>query len=429
MMIDTAGISLLRRAFPRFARIAMPFMSVLALAVCAHRPLTSDAVSLDARVAHVMQQTPLVDGHNDLIIHYRDCKECPRGLDAYDIGGSVKGHTDLARWKEGGLGAQLLNSGWIESEPELAGTLKGFAFTRAMVARYPDRLVLARTSADIRAAHASGRLAIVLALENQNRLGDDEAAVKQLAAEGLRSNLLAYDEPTSWADGHAGPMTNGGLSPRGSTMVRWMQQNGILVDLSHASADTMRDVLDQSIAPVIFSHSSAAALCDVSRNVPDDVLRRLTANGGVVMVSFVPEFTRKEFSDWYDTGDEYWSQLLKNHDGNREVADSLMDVWKTEHPEPVVAVADVADHVEHVRDVAGIDHVGFGSDFDGIDFTVTGLEDVSKFPKLLMELARRGWSDADLRKVAGENFLRVLDDADAVAKTFATPVSAATSRR
>ncbi|MGA9341584.1 MAG: membrane dipeptidase, partial [Rhodanobacteraceae bacterium] len=180
------------------------------------------------------------------------------------------------------------------------------------------------------------------------------------------------------------------------------------------SADTARDVLDQAIAPVIFSHSSAAALCDVSRNVPDDVLRRMRANGGIVMVSFVPEFTRKVYSDWYDAGDTYWKQLLKDHGGDRTTAGPLMDAWETAHPAPPVTVADVADHVEHVRDIAGIDHVGIGSDFDGIDFTISGLEDVSKFPSLLEELARRGWSDADLRKVAGENFLRVLDVADAV---------------
>lgn len=397
---------------------------IVALSACHGVKPGSDAAELKGRVAKVLRDTPMVDGHNDLIVHYRDCEDCPRGLDAYDISGSVAGHTDLSRWKQGGLAAQLLNSGWIESEPDFEGTLKGFEFTRGMVARYPDRLVLARTSADIRAAHASGRLAILLALENQNRLGDDEEAVKRLAAEGLRSNLLAYDEPTAWADGHAGPMTHGGLSPLGRTMVRWMQQNAILVDLSHAAADTMRDVLDQSIAPVIFSHSSASALCDVSRNVPDDVLRRMRENGGIVMITFVPEFIRREFSDWYDAGEAYWSDVMTQHDGDRDVVGPLMDAWEITHPKPVVTVADVADHFDHVRKVAGIDHVGIGSDFDDIDFTPVGLEDVSTFPNLLEELARRGWTDADLRKVAGENFLRVLDRADAVRDAHARSMAA-----
>ncbi|MEP6880525.1 MAG: dipeptidase [Dokdonella sp.] len=366
----------------------------------------------------MQQQTPLVDGHNDLHIHYHACREgCPRGYDDYDISKSVSGHTDLPRWKQGGVGAQLLNSGWLDTEPGLEGTLKGFAFTREMATRYPDRVAIARTSDEIRSIHRLGRLAVLIALEDPDRISVDEATIKRLAAEGLRSDILAYDEPTALADGHAGAAKFGGLSPQGEQTVRWMQQNGILVDLSHASADTARDVLDQSIAPVIFSHSSAAALCDVSRNVPDDVLRRLTANGGIVMVSFVPEFTRKEFSNWYDAGGVFATAVLEKNGGDREKAREAMDGWEKANPQPVVTVADVANHIEHVRDVAGIDHVGFGSDFDGIDFTVTGLEDVSKFPNLLKELARRGWSDADMRKVSGENFLRVLDVADAVANS------------
>ena len=415
-MIDATQTSPAPPCVSRIARISAICLTVLALAACARNPPAADVESIDARVARVLQETPLVDAHNDLNIHYHACrKSCPRGYDAYDIGATVSGHTDLPRWKQGGVGAQLLNSGWLESEPGVDGTLKGFAFTREMATRYPDRVAMARTSAEIRAIHASGRLALLIALENPDRISVDEATVKRLAAEGLRSDILAYNEPTALADGHAGPAKFGGLSEQGEQTVRWMQQNGILVDLSHASADTARDVLDQAIAPVIFSHSSAAALCDVSRNVPDDVLRRVTANGGIVMVSFVPEFTSKAFSDWYDAGGVFAMGVLKENGGDREKAKGALDAWEKEHPQPAVTVADVANHVEHVRDVAGIDHVGFGSDFDGIDFTVTGLEDVSKFPNLLKELARRGWSDADLRKVAGENFLRVLDAADAVA--------------
>ncbi|MGB4859761.1 MAG: dipeptidase [Dokdonella sp.] len=422
IMIDTADILPSRRARPRFVRFALAGMAVLALVACAARPPASDADSVDKRVSRVLQQTPLVDGHNDLNIRYHNCRDgCPRGYDAYDIGATVAGHTDLPRWKQGGVGAQLLNSGWMASEPGIDGTLKGFAFVREMAARYPDRVAMGRTSDDVRAIHRSGRLAILIALEHPDRIGVDEATIKRLAAAGLRSDILAYDEPSVLADGHAGPVKYNGLSPLGRKVARWMQQNGILVDLSHASTDTMRDVLDQAIAPVIFSHSSAAALCDVSRNVPDDVLRRLTANGGVVMVSFVPEFTSKAFSDWYDAGGVFATGVLEKNGGNREAARVELDAWEKANPQPAVTVTDVANHVEHVREVAGIDHVGFGSDFDGIDFTVTGLEDVSKFPNLLEELARRGWSDADLRKVAGENFLRVLDAADAVAKSAGKP--------
>jgi membrane dipeptidase len=390
---------------------------ILLLAACQPNNFVQAPAGIKERVAGILRETPLVDGHNDLHLHYHACREgCPRGFDDYDIGAPVSGHTDIPRWQQGRVGAQLLNSGYLESERDLAGTLKGFAFTRAMADRYSDRVTMARTSADIRRIHASGKLAIVLALEDPDRLGTDEATIRHLAAEGLRSDVLAYSEPSELADGHAGPAKFGGLSPLGSKVVRWMQQNGILVDLSHASADTMRDVLDQAIAPVIFSHSSAAALCDVSRNVPDDVLRRMRGNGGIVMVSFVPEFTSKAFSDWYDAGGVYATQLMEQYKGDRAKAKPLMDAWEKANPAPVVTVAEVANHVEHVREVAGIDHVGIGSDFDGVDFTVTGLQDVSTFPNLLEELAGRGWSDADLRKLAGENFLRVLDAADAARK-------------
>lgn len=365
------------------------------------------------RISRLLADTPMVDGHNDLVIRYMFCgKSCPRGHEAYDISGKVSGHTDLARWQAGGLGAQLLNAGWTEDQLDLEGTLKGLAFARELATLYPDRIAMARSAADVRRIHDEGKLAILLALENPGRLGKDRAQVQRLAAEGLRSNILAYDGPTEFADGHAGPPSNGGLSPRGRQMVEWMQQAGILVDLSHASAGTAREVLDIARAPVIFSHSSAAGLCDVSRNVPDDVLRRLPKNGGLVMVSFVPEFSRKEFADWYDAGEAFWKQLLSANGGDTEAAKAPMDAWEAAHRMPRVSVADVADHVEYIRDLAGIDHVGLGSDFDGISFTVTGLEDVSKFPALLEELIRRGWTDAELRKLMGENFLRVLEAAD-----------------
>lgn len=379
----------------------------------AGEPTPQDS-GLRARVADVLATTPLVDGHNDLMIHYHACREgCPRGVDAYDIGGKVDGQTDLARWKAGGVGAQLLNAGWLDSDTSVDGTLKGLDFARGLATRWPDQLAMATTAADVRAVHAQGKLALVLALEHPERIGTTQAQVDRLSAAGLRSEILAYNEPTALADGHAGPAKHGGLSPLGAQVVGWMEQAGILVDLSHASADTARDVLEMATAPVIFSHSNARALTDVSRNVPDDVLRRVTKNGGVVMATFVPEFTSKQFADYYDAGDVFWAALLAKHQGDRAKAGPDMDVWEKAHPRPVVTIGRVADHIEHIRDVAGIDHVGIGGDFDGIDFTVTGLEDVSTYPALLVELARRGWSDQDLAKLAGENFLRVLAAADA----------------
>lgn len=377
------------------------------------------AETTSVRIERLLRETPLVDGHNDLMIHYHACgKACPRGLDGYDITAGAKGHTDIARWRKGQLGAQLLNAGWTDdAAPTLEGTLKGFDFARALVARHAGDLVMARSSDQIRAAHAAGKIAIVQSLENPDRLGSDEATVRRLAAEGLRANILAYNAPTALADGHAGPAKHGGLSPLGREMVGWMQEYGILVDLSHASSDTARDVLDIATAPVIFSHSNASALCDVSRNVPDDVLRRLPANGGIVMVAFGSEFVSKPFADWMKSGDAYWMELMKQYAGDRARVGALFGQWEHDNPTPSPGtISDLADHIEHIRDVAGIDHVGIGADFDGIPATVSGLEDVSTYPRLFEELVQRGWSDADLKKLAGENFLRVLDAADAKAR-------------
>ena len=369
------------------------------------------------RVERLLSATPLVDGHNDVMVHYVACGDrCPRGLDAYDISAATPGHTDIPRWRRGMLGAQLLNAGWHDNDaPTLAGTLEGLDFVRALVARHHRDLALVRSSGEVRGAYAAGRIAILPTLEHPARLGVDEATVRRLAAAGLRSGILAYGAASALADGHAGPPVHGGLSPVGRKMVGWMQAHGILVDLAHASAETMRDVVAIATAPVIFSHANAAALCDVPRNVPDDVLRSLRGNGGIVMAAFVPYFASKPFADWMARGDTHWEELLRLHGGDRGKAKPLMAQWERDNPAPEVGIGLIADHVEHVRDVAGIDHVGIGSDFDGTSFTVTGLEDVSTYPRLLEELARRGWSDADLRKLAGENFLRVLDAADAAA--------------
>ena len=209
-----------------------------------------------------------------------------------------------------------------------------------------------------------------------------------------------------------------GTSTLGREMVGWMQDYGILVDLSHSSADTARDVLDIATAPVLFSHSNAAALCDVSRNVPDDVLRRLPGNGGIVMVAFGSEFVSKPFSDWMARGDAYWAELMKQYNGDRARVGPLMEQWERDNPVPSTgSISDLADHIDHIRDVAGLDHVGIGADFDGIPATVKGLEDVSTYPQLFEELARRGWSDVAIKKLAGDNFLRVLDAADERARS------------
>ncbi len=407
----------------------------------------------EAVVEEVLRTTPLVDGHNDLVVHFVDCPTCPRELQDYDIGQLREGRTDIPRWKKGRLGAQLLNAGWITGEEDADGTLRGFDVITRLVEGHPDDLVLATTAADVRRAHADGKIAILLALENARRFQNSPVLVRQYARLGLRSNILAYNDPSDLADGGAGPARHGGLSELGHQIVREMNHTGVLIDLSHASDETAHDVLDISEAPVIFSHSSARALADVKRNVPDDVLLRLRDNGGIIMISFPADYTTTAAYEWYeayyDAEEAFLDQLgtplsemagwdwtqatadwytryrtygrfvldepLVAELGERNRVQEAMEAWELEHPQPSVTVSDVADHFDYVRHLIGSDHIGIGSDFDGDPTVIEGLEDVSQYPNLLVELARRGWTEEDLRKVTGENFLRVLERAEHVA--------------
>ena len=374
------------------------------------------AMSPAAAVVDADDALLVVDGHNDLFIHYMDCRTCPRGLEDYDISEPTLGDTDIPRLRAGGVGAVLLNV--FSAEVSTADTLAAFDFLRQLELRYVDDLEIAATAQDVRRIHAAGRIAIVPTLESAIRLENSPMMVRTLHRLGLRAVTLAY-RTNDLADGSDDTPRHNGLSALGRTMVEEMNRTGVLIDLSHVSAKTMHDVLDASRAPVIFSHSSARALVDVPRNVPDDVLRRIARNGGVVMVSFVPYFSNQRHADWLAALDNASLSILADFEANRitgEEGDARFAEWLDANPEPAVTVSDVADHIEHVRRVAGMDHVGIGSDFDGIEKKVQGLEDVSTFPNLFAELRRRGWSESDLKKLGGENFLRVLEQAQTAAE-------------
>lgn len=355
-------------------------------------------------VNRVLKQAPVIDGHNDLFVHYFDCRECPRGLDAYRLDSANKGHTDIPRWRKGGVGGQLLNV--FGSGQQLESYLEAFDLLYQIQARFSEHIEVVGSSNAMRAAMKSGKIAILPSLEGATRLRNNPALLRMYYLLGLRSVTLAY-KTNELADGSDDSARYGGLSAGGRAMVAEMNRLGILIDISHVSANAMRQTLEQSKAPVIFSHSNAYALCPDNRNVPDDVLMALKKNGGLIMLTFVPYFTRPEHGKWLKEGDLFYDALQKKYPGNRDTINALMLRWENENSEPPVTISDMADHFDYVKQKIGVEHIGIAGDFDGISFLIKGLEDVSCYPALLLELARRGWTEAALKQITSENFLRV----------------------
>jgi membrane dipeptidase len=292
--------------------------------------------------------------------------------------------------------------------------LEQFDIARRTIARYPDRLALALSAADIEREFKRGRIGSLLGMEGGHVIENSLGALRAYYDLGARYLTLTHNVTLDWADAAADSARHGGLTEFGREVVREMNRMGMLVDLSHVSPGVMSDALDVAEAPVIFSHSSARALTEHVRNVPDSILQRLPRNGGVVMVTFVPAFVSQKVADWEAMENAEWQRT------EGQISDSLerkrlLEEWRVAHPRPPATLSQVADHLDHVRKLAGPDHVGIGSDFDGIEHTPVGLEDASTFPKLFAELVRRGWSDEDLRKLAGRNMLRVLRAAESTA--------------
>jgi membrane dipeptidase len=373
----------------------------------------------DAAVTHareLLRKTILVDGHNDLPWAIRENEKAPRDVEAYDLRQPTPGDTDLARLKAGGLGAQFW-SVYVPGESKEGYAkvqLEQIDIARRVIARYPDALEWATSVADIERAKKRGRVASLLGMEGGHAIENSLGALRAYYELGARYMTLTHNVTLDWADAANAKPAHGGLTKFGEEVVREMNRLGMLVDLSHVSVETMHDALRVSEAPVIFSHSSARAVCDNARNVPDDVLRRLPANRGVVMVTFVTAFVSQEYSK---SRMPLWMEYQKRATGVTDSSEReriRKDVFAGA-PEIKVTIAQVADHIDHIRKTAGVDHVGLGGDFDGNDSWPEGLEDVSRYPYLFAELIRRGWSDGDLEKLAGANVLRAFRQAEEVA--------------
>ncbi|HEX9565246.1 MAG TPA: dipeptidase [Gemmatimonadaceae bacterium] len=401
--------------------MSLTYRMALVLAAMQLAPV-SLAVAQDPhleKARRVLAAVPLVDGHNDLPWYIReDFRQAPRDVEAYDLRRRTPGNTDLDRLRRGMVGGQFW-SVYIPGEYADSGyarvQLEQIDIARQVLAKYPE-LQPALTAQDIWTAHAAGRVGSLLGMEGGHAIENSLGALRAYYALGVRYMTLTHNVTLDWADAALDEARHGGLTPFGEEVVREMNRLGMLVDLSHVSPAVMSDALDVSEAPVIFSHSSARALADVARNVPDSILARLPANGGVVMVTFVPSFLSQPLVDHTARRDARLAELQRQMPRDSAAVSREMAAWDAANPAPKATLADVADHIEHVRKVAGVDHVGLGSDFDGTGNNLpVGLEDVSTFPVLLAELSRRGWSEDDLRKVAGENILRAFARAERVA--------------
>ncbi|GAB2558811.1 dipeptidase [Rhodanobacter koreensis] len=406
-----------------------------------------DDAALTARVDRVLAKTPLIDGHNDLAWEIRERFGNAAGV---DLGASTANlplkpedgempsplMTDIPRLHKGHVGAQFW-SVWIP--PTVTGpaavkmTLEQIDIVRTMVARYPKDLQMAWSADDIMQAFKAGHVASLIGIEGGHQIDDSLPVLRQMYALGARYMTLTHTLDNDWADSATDTPKHHGLTPFGRAVVHEMNRLGMLVDLSHVSPDTMRTALAISVAPVIFSHSGARALDDHPRDVPDDVLKMVARNHGIVMVTFAPSYVSAARNRW--EADRAAEQTRFNappyaglYIGQPERAKAALAEWDRHHPMPVVTIAMVADHIEHIRRMAGIDCVGIGSDFDGISDTPQGLDGVDKFPALLEELARRGWTDEELGKVVGGNMLRVMREAAAVARQLQAtePPSSAT---
>ena len=374
----------------------------------------------ETQARRILERTPLIDGHNDLPWALRqEHGNDPHAVDlTTNLEASTDLHTDIPRLRAGGMGGQFWSvyvPATLTPPDAAVATFEQIDTVKRLVAAHPDVFELATTAADIERIHRRGRIASLIGMEGGYSIDDSLGLLREFFDAGARYITLTHSRTTTWADSATDAPKWGGLSPFGEEVVREMNRLGMMVDLSHVSEETMLDAMRVSDAPVIFSHSSARAVTGHARNVPDSVLRLMPQDGGVVMVTFVPGFVSETVRSWNSARSAEDARLKSLNPGDPAAVTAGLAAWTTANPVPVATVADVVAHIQHVRDVAGIDHVGIGGDFDGVDALPVGLEGVDDYPRLLAALMARGWTEADIRKLAGENVLRVMRAVEATA--------------
>ena len=369
-------------------------------------------------VLRVLKTNPVIDGHNDISCSFYYCKNCPRGINDFRLDSGNNGNTNIPLDRKGGVGAHLYNI--CTSDTTTESLIKAFDLMHQLPHVYPNDFEVAGSSKQLRTIMQHHKIGMVPIEESAILLHDSIALLQLYYKLGLRSLTFAY-KTNDFADGSNDTAKYHGISPLGKEMIKEMNRLGIMIDMSHISADAMRAILKETQAPVIFSHSNAYTLCKVNRNVPDDVLLALKKNKGIIMINFVPYFISQQHADWVAKSDSVWDKKLKELKDTDATNKYVDEVWTKENPEPLVTVSEVADHFDYIKKLIGVDYIGIGSDL-GItyDLTIKDMKDASCFPLLLKELARRGWTEAELKKITDENFLRVFEEVERRSKIIKT---------